>query len=115
MRSNEVADKVEAAVKQLVTRINNDVTPEKVAGTIAEHTKAIIGRTTAESRANLHNLFDVLKNIDEHLTANEELLRAEIDNHVKISNGAFQAASLLKQTLKGWVDSLEFKSNSKGE
>ena len=100
---------VEAAVTDLVARVNNDCGPEKVAHAIAQHTKSIISRTTTDSRAKLHNLFDALSKMDDYLADNETRLHAEIDRHVSISNGAFQAASMLTKTLDEWHAQIEFK------
>jgi hypothetical protein len=100
---------VEAAVTELVARVNNDVTPEKVSEAIASHTKSIISRTTTDSRAKLHSLFDALQKMDDFLADNEERLHAEIDRHVNISNGAYQAAAMLNETLDKWHNQIEFK------
>lgn len=105
----ELIKNVEAAVTELVTRVNNDVTPDRVAHAIAQHTKSIITRTTTDSRAKLHTLFDALTKMDGYLADNEERLHAEIDRHVNISNGAFQAASMLTKTLDEWHAQIEFK------
>jgi len=102
-------NKVEEAVTELVARVNNDVTPDKVADAIAQHTKAIISRTTTDSRSKLHALFDTLTEMDGYLADNEERLHAEIDRHVMISNGAFQAATMLNKTLEDWAHAIEFK------
>jgi hypothetical protein len=100
---------VEAAVTELVARVNNDVTPEKVSEAIAAHTKAIVSRTTTDSRAKLHSLFDALQKMDEYLADNEERLHAEIDRHVNISNGAYHAAAMLNETIDKWHSQIEFK------
>jgi len=107
-------NKVEEAVTELVARVNNDVTPDKVADAIAQHTKAIISRTTTDSRSKLHALFDTLTEMDGYLADNEERLHAEIDRHVMISNGAFQAATMLNKTLEDWAHAIEFKPRKTG-
>ena len=105
----ELIKNVEAAVTELVARVNNDITPEKVSATIAAHTRAIISRTTTDSRAKLHALFDALQKMDDFLADNEERLHAEIDRHVSISNGAYQAAAMLNETIDKWHNQIEFK------
>jgi NADH:ubiquinone oxidoreductase subunit E len=100
---------VEIAVTELVARVNNDVTPDRVAHAIAQHTKSIIARTTTDSRAKLHSLFEALQKMDGYLADNEERLYAEIDRHVNISNGAFHAAAMLNETIDKWHSQIEFK------
>jgi hypothetical protein len=109
LKTDELIKNVEAAVTELVTRVNNDVTPDRVAHAIAVHTKAIISRTTTDSRSKLHSLFEALTKMDGYLADNEERLHAEIDRHVHISNGAFQAAVTLNKTLDEWHHQIEFK------
>ena len=105
----DLIENVEAAVTELVARVNNNVTPDRVADAIASHTKAIISRTTTDSRAKLHSLFEALQKMDGYLADNEERLYAEIDRHVNISNGAYQAAAMLNETLDKWHSQIEFK------
>lgn len=109
MDEAELIKNVETAVTELVARVNNDVTPEKVADAIAQHTKAIISRTTTDSRSKLHALFEALTKMDGYLADNEERLHAEIDRHVSISNGAYHAATALNKTLDEWHSQIEFK------
>jgi hypothetical protein len=107
--STDMIKNVEAAVAELVTRVNNNCGPDKVSEAIASHTKSIISRTTTDSRAKLHSLFDALQKMDDFLADNEERLHAEIDRHVSISNGAYQAAAMLNETLDKWHNQIEFK------
>lgn len=99
----------EEAVSALVKRVKNEITPDKVAEIIGEHTKAIVSQTAMQTRQSLNKLFDVLQDMDHFIQENEERLRSEIDRHVKISNSAGRSANIIQETVEEWQNTLEFK------
>ena len=95
-------NEVEKRIGELVASINKDMSPNTVTNTIADHTKAIISRTTAESRSSLHDLFKALQDMDTRLRENDARLRAEIDKHVGFTVTTRQATESVVAQLSAW-------------
>ncbi len=106
--NEQTVNDIEHAIGELVAKVSNGASRDQVVQSIGDHTKAIISRAAAESRGRIGELFTALHKMDDFLLDHEKRLRAEIDRHVDIANGAGHAAAIIESTVDEWRKKLEF-------